>query len=298
MWNFAWSRCVVASDALSSSCFEIWQGSSMRCLVESRGREIIALIHALPIRCFFSRRREFVICLQHKASLLSRFTTIHVFASLHPQPPSSSHPFAMSFLTGAIRTAAVSTSARATLLGRVAPVAVAQQGKFLRSLRALFSFRFRLPIRSLASPRSDTSAVLGPLSERHAPRSQIEVLRSAAAAVIVVAGTTSTETVAAHQYEQQQRTHEYTTEGASDILGQKHCRDFAQSSAQRNSLVLPSIYSGAQSCRQLGRNIESIVSSHGMVLPQSMSEPSDGRATAPSDERAVRHPSGLVQSVR
>lgn len=35
----------------------------------------------------------------------------------------------MSFLTGAIRTAAVSTSARAVLLGRVAPVAVAQQGK-------------------------------------------------------------------------------------------------------------------------------------------------------------------------
>ncbi|CDW96680.1 hypothetical protein [Sporisorium scitamineum] len=36
----------------------------------------------------------------------------------------------MSFLTGAIRTAAVSTSARAAMLGRVAPVAVAQQGKF------------------------------------------------------------------------------------------------------------------------------------------------------------------------
>lgn len=35
----------------------------------------------------------------------------------------------MFFLTGAIRTAAVSTSARAVLLGRVAPVAVAQQGK-------------------------------------------------------------------------------------------------------------------------------------------------------------------------
>ncbi|SJX66243.1 probable cytochrome-c oxidase chain VI precursor [Sporisorium reilianum f. sp. reilianum] len=33
----------------------------------------------------------------------------------------------MSFLTGAIRTAAVSTSARAALLGRAAPVAVAQQ---------------------------------------------------------------------------------------------------------------------------------------------------------------------------
>lgn len=36
----------------------------------------------------------------------------------------------MSFLTGAIRTAAVSTSARAALLGRAAPVAFSQQGKF------------------------------------------------------------------------------------------------------------------------------------------------------------------------
>lgn len=36
---------------------------------------------------------------------------------------------AMSFLTGAIRTAAVSTSARAALLGRTAPVALSQQGK-------------------------------------------------------------------------------------------------------------------------------------------------------------------------
>ena len=47
----------------------------------------------------------------------------------------SHFPVAMSFLTGAIRTAAASTSARAVLLGRAAPVAVAQQGKCFACFR-------------------------------------------------------------------------------------------------------------------------------------------------------------------
>lgn len=45
----------------------------------------------------------------------------------------------MSFLTGAIRTAAVSTSARAALLGRAAPVALSQQGKFFAPSEAVSS---------------------------------------------------------------------------------------------------------------------------------------------------------------
>lgn len=66
----------------------------------------------------------------------------------------------MSFLTGAIRTAAVSTSARATLLGRVAPVVAAQQGKFFIDFLG-FASSDRALIASDPSETCDVEALKG-----------------------------------------------------------------------------------------------------------------------------------------